>query len=59
MDGHFETAKRVGDALSIGAVVGSVAGWLPPIAAFVTIIYTLVRLYETKTVQKWIGRGGA
>jgi hypothetical protein len=56
MDGHFETAKRVGDALSVGAVVGSIAGWLPPIAAFVTIIYTLVRLYETKTVQKWMGK---
>lgn len=49
-----ESLKHVGDALSIGTVVGTIAGYLPAVAAVVTIIWTGIRIYETKTVQNWL-----
>jgi len=34
--------------------VGSVLQWLPEVAAIFTIVWTGIRIYETKTVQKWL-----
>ena len=51
-----ESLKHVGDALSIGTVIGTIAGYLPAIAALVTIIWTGIRIWETKTVQNWLKR---
>lgn len=53
---HNETAKHVVDAISVATVVGTLAQVLPAIAAAFTIIWTAIRIYETKTVQsilKW------
>lgn len=47
--------KHIVDALSIGGVISTVAGWLPDIAALLSIIWALIRIYETDTVQKWLG----
>jgi hypothetical protein len=49
-----ETVKHIGDATSIGIVVGTLMEWLPAIAAIVTIIWTGIRIYETETVQKFL-----
>ena len=49
-----EQLKLIGDALSIGTVLGTIAGYLPAIAAVVTIIWTGIRIWETKTVQNWL-----
>lgn len=55
-DAHLtETAKNIGDAVSVGTVVGTLAGILPAIAALITIIWTSIRIYETDTVQKMLG----
>lgn len=51
-----EQIKVAGDAVSIGAVLGAITGILPAIAAVVTIIWTSIRIYETKTVQDWLAR---
>ena len=51
-----EQVKAVGDALSITAVLGTLAGALPAIAAIFTIVWTAIRIYETDTVQKMLGR---
>lgn len=51
-----EGVKQATDALSIVTVVGTLMDLLPTIAALFTIIWTLIRIYETKTVQGWIGR---
>ena len=53
---EHETAKTVGDALSIVTVVGTLAEILPAIAALFTIVWTILRIYETTTVQKLLGR---
>lgn len=51
-----EQLKHIGDALSVGTVLGALMHWLPPLAALFTIIWTAIRIYETKTVQKFLNR---
>ena len=57
MSVHHETAKTAGDAISIVTVVGTLADVLPAVAALFTIIWTGLRIYETETVQKLLGKG--
>ena len=47
-----ETLKNTLDVVAGGTAFATVWGALPPIAAAISIIYTLVRLWETKTVQR-------
>lgn len=51
------TAKTIGDGISVGIVVSTIAGWLPAVAALLTIVWTGIRIWETETVQRWFGRG--
>lgn len=51
-----ETAKIAGDVLSIATLLGSLASLLPAVAAMLTIIWTVIRIYETDTVQKLLGK---
>ncbi len=55
---HHDTAKHIVDALSIVTVLGTLMSILPSIAAIFTIVWTVIRIYETKTVQGWLGRSG-
>jgi hypothetical protein len=48
-----ELLKSAVDGASILTVIGTLSEFLPPLAALFTIIWTLIRIYETKTVQKW------
>ena len=48
--------KPIGDALSISTVIATIAGWLPAAAALVTIVWTGIRIWETKTVQGFVKR---
>ena len=56
MSEHQETAKHVIDALSILTVIGTLVDMLPSIAALISIIWSVIRIYETKTVQGWLGK---
>jgi hypothetical protein len=56
MSEHQETAKHVIDALSILTVIGTLVDMLPSIAALISIVWSGIRIYETKTVQKWLGK---
>jgi hypothetical protein len=51
-----ETVKHVADGLSVVTVLGTLAEVLPAVAALFTIIWTGFRIYETKTVQGWLGK---
>lgn len=51
---EHETTKHVLDALSIGGVMATLAGWLPAIAALASLVWTVIRIFETRTVQAWI-----
>jgi len=51
-----EVTKHAVDALSVLTVLGTLMETLPAIAALFTIIWTSIRIWETKTVQKFIGK---
>lgn len=51
-----QSLKNAGDALAVTGTVATVLGYLPEIAAGVTLVYTLVRLWESDTVQKLFKR---
>ena len=61
MTKYFETidehTKHLIDGVSVATVMGTLMSWLPSIAALFTIIWTAIRIYETKTVQGWLKRG--
>lgn len=44
------------DALSIVTLLGTLTSMLPSIAASLTIVWTLLRIYEMPTVQGWLGK---
>lgn len=56
MNEHFEAAAKTVDALSVGVLIGTIFQWLPAVASLLTIIWTAIRIYESKTVQRWLGR---
>lgn len=49
-----EHKKAVIDGLSLVTVLGTMASWLPSVAALVSIIWGVIRIYETTTVQGWV-----
>jgi hypothetical protein len=51
-----ETLKYVADGLSVLTVVGTLINVLPSVAAIFTIVWTSIRIYETATVQRWLGK---
>ena len=55
-DSASEGAKHLVDAVSIATVFGTLAQILPPLAALFTMVWTCIRIYETRTVQKWLGK---
>ena len=54
---HLPTTERnLIDLVSIGAMVGTLTEFLPHVAAVFTIVWTGIRIYETNTVQRLLGR---
>ena len=51
-----EGTKQVVDAVSVLTVVGTIGELLPPLAALFTLVWTGIRIYETETVQRMLGK---
>lgn len=51
-----EVTKSFIDAASVFTVIGALSELLPPLAALFTIVWTGIRIYETKTVQRLLGK---
>jgi len=51
-----EGTKQVVDAVSVLTVVGTIGELLPPLAALFTLVWTGIRIFETQTVQRLLGR---
>jgi hypothetical protein len=49
-----EHAKNVLDGVSVATAVATLAAWLPPLAALASLVWTVIRILETKTVQGWL-----
>jgi hypothetical protein len=58
LDSVNEHTKHVIDWTSIGIAFGSLIQILPSIAAALSILWTVIRIYETKTVQNWLKKVG-
>lgn len=48
--------KHILDVASVATVVGSLADFLPHVAALFTVVWTGIRIWETPTVQSLFGR---
>jgi len=45
------------DGISVVTAVGTITNMLPAVAALFTILWTGIRIYESETVQKLLGKG--
>jgi len=43
----IETGKHVGDALSMTTVGAVMLGWLPTLTALVSLVWVIMRIYES------------
>ncbi len=50
----IDDLKHAIDAISIGTIMATLIGWLPAFAALASLIWSCIRIYETKTVQRWL-----
>ncbi len=51
-----EQVKSAGDILSVATISATLMTWLPPMAALLTVVWSAIRIYETRTVQKLFGK---
>jgi len=51
MDDHVKT---IVDVSSITVVLATLVEWLPAAAALASLIWSIIRIYETETAQRWI-----
>ena len=49
-------SKALIDVSSILVVFGTLAEVLPALAALASLIWSIIRIAETRTVQGWLGR---
>jgi len=51
-----EHLKQIVDVISVTTIFGTLMGILPSVAAVLSIVWSLVRLYETRTVRGIIAK---
>jgi len=51
-----DTVKYIMDGISVVTAVGTIINMLPAVAALFTIVWTGIRIYESQTVQKLLGK---
>lgn len=47
-------AAHIGDAVSLVAVLGSWTGFLPAFASIAAVVWYLLEIWESDTVQSWV-----
>lgn len=53
MDGN-SISQWIGNVVGAGAVIGTMLGYFAPIAALVALIWYLIQIYESATLQRWL-----
>lgn len=51
-----EGGKALGDVVSISALLGVLISALPDVATALTVLWMVLRIYETDTVQRLLGK---
>jgi hypothetical protein len=49
-----EEAKAAVDVIAVTTTVSALMGWLPAVAAALSIVWTVIRILETDTIQNLI-----
>lgn len=44
------------DGVSLSTMLATLLGWLPALAALLSVVWTAIRIYETETVKKLIDK---
>jgi len=52
-----ETVKTVVDGVAVTGGIATIAGWLPDVAALLTIIWLGLRIWESRTIQAIFKKG--
>lgn len=55
-DGLETAARYTADATAAAVTVSTLFDFLPGIAAIISIIWMMIRIYETHTIQRMLGR---
>ena len=55
----IDHAKHTADVGALTVMLGSLTEILPAIAALLSVIWMMIRIYETKTVQQLLGNAVA
>lgn len=54
---ELEPVKQVVDIISVGTILATLMTWLPPIAAFLSVVWGCMRIYESYlNIQKLKGK---
>lgn len=53
---EFNLTAWVGHSLSTTAILGTIVGWFPPIAAVAAFIWYSIQIAESDTVQKFLNK---
>ena len=53
MESH-SISNWLGNVISTGAVVATITGYVPGIAAFVALVWYFIQIFESATVQRWL-----
>lgn len=51
-----EEAKQAMDVVAASTALGSMVAWLPPLASLFTCIWMAIRIYESDSVQRLLGK---
>lgn len=51
-----DEVKHAFDGISILATLGALVNWLPALSAFLSCVWLALRIYESATVQRLLGR---
>ncbi|WP_316980438.1 hypothetical protein [Shumkonia mesophila] len=51
-----ETWQKIFDYAAISTMIGTLMGWMPSMAATASFIWACIRIWETESVQKLVGR---
>jgi hypothetical protein len=55
MDHDGAVNQWIGNGFSIATIATTFIGWTPAIAAVVALVWYLIQIYESATVQHWLG----
>ncbi len=50
----MDDIKHAIDMISFGATMAALIGLIPAITSVASLIWVCIRIYETKTVQRWL-----